>query len=229
MIQVAWRRKDKLATSDGLAVTAAPRLHLQCPRIIIKCFINWLSYLAYQRSRFEFDDDDNDEGHVEHDNRVDNHDHHGHHDDEDDGGSADVADVNRSQVGPVGHQGTQVTPSGHIHQVQGWLSLVLQVFDHSIGSPPYCWYNTITANSTPALYLAPSDFCLDLCNTCLFGIKLRNLYWKLKSTLIIDKSNQQVRLTPFCPFQKFDENAKLVFFAEIWRTSTLEHIISSIA
>ena len=86
-----------------------------------------------------------------------------------------------------------------------------------------------TANSTPALYLAPSNFCLDLCNTCLFGIKLRNLYWKLKSTLIIDKSNQQVRLTPFCPFQKFDENAKLVFFAEIWRTSTLEHIISGMA
>ena len=70
----------------------------------------------------------------------------------------------------------------------------------SVGSPPYCWYNPITANSTRPLYLAPSNFCLDLCNTCLFGIKLHNLYWKLKSTLIIDKSSQQVRLTPFCSF-----------------------------
>ena len=70
----------------------------------------------------------------------------------------------------------------------------------SVGSPPYCWYNPITANSTRPLYLAPSNFCLDLCNTCLFGIKLHNLYSKLKSTLIIDKSSQQVRLTPFCSF-----------------------------
>ena len=85
---------------------------------------------------------------------------------------------------------------------------------------------TVVVNKIPNQLAVLYILVLNLCKS-LFGFKFWKFYWKLKPTLIIDKSNQQVLLFSL-PFKlSFAEKVQIVAEREEIKTSKVSNMNNS--